>query len=64
MDVAWKFIAIRAVRLLLLKTADSNFAAPFALPLLISVLIGTTQAGFVEGGTSATVDSARRYFIG
>jgi hypothetical protein len=63
-DAAWKFIAIRAVRFLLLETADSDFAAPFALAFLIFALVGATQAGFVEGGAGTTVDSAGSQFIG
>lgn len=60
MDAAWKFLTIRTDRLLLLKTANPDFAAPFALALLIFVLVGATQTGFVEGGAGATVDTAGR----
>jgi hypothetical protein len=49
--------------LLLLETTDPDFAAPFAIALLIFALVGTTQAGFVEGGAGATIDSAGRKFI-
>jgi hypothetical protein len=42
MDAAWKFITIRTDRLLLLKTADPDFATPLTLTLLIFALVGTT----------------------
>jgi hypothetical protein len=60
MDSAWKPLALGADRLFLLKTANPNFAAPFALALLIFALVGTSQTGFVERGASTTVDSAGR----
>jgi hypothetical protein len=64
MDVAWKFLAFGAERLLLLETAGPDFAAPFALALLIFALVGTPQTGFVEGRAGATVNSAGRQFGG
>lgn len=64
MDAAWKFITICTDRMLLFKTADSDFTAPFALALLIFALAGATQTGFVEGGACTTIDSTGRQLVG